>query len=64
MVKDQLLITAVIVLASISHRLTLEIIGIGVDRIDVVLIMIALVRTHALAVILLFTRVLGVGRSK
>jgi len=58
-VKDQLLITAVIVPASISHRLTLEIVGIGADRADVVLIMIALVGTHAFPVIFLFTRVLG-----
>jgi hypothetical protein len=56
---DQLLITTVIISASISHRLTLEIVGIGVDRADVVLIVIAPVGTHALAVIFLFTRVLG-----
>ena len=42
-VKDQMLITAVILLASVSHRLTLEIVGIGADRADVVLIMIALI---------------------
>jgi hypothetical protein len=56
---DQLLITTVIVSASISHRLTLEIVGIGVNRADVVPIVIAPVRTHALAVIFLLTRVLG-----
>ena len=50
-VKDQLLIAGVILLALVSHRLTLEIVGIGVNRADVVLIMIALVGTHALAVI-------------
>ena len=51
--------SAASVLASISHRVTLEIVGIGTDRADVVLIVIALVGTHAFAVIFLFTRVLG-----
>ena len=47
------------VLAFISHWVTLEIVGIGMDRADVVLIMFALVGTHAFPVIFLFTRVLG-----
>ena len=52
-----MLITAIILLASVSHRLTLEIVGIGADRADVVLIVIALVGTHAFPVIFLFARV-------
>jgi hypothetical protein len=56
--KNQTLITAVILPASVSHWLTLEIAEIGADRADVVLIMIALIGTHAFPVIFLFTRVL------
>ena len=39
--------------------MTLKIVGIGVDRADVTLIVIALVGTHTLVVSSLFTRVLG-----
>ena len=52
-------VAAVSLLAFISHWVTLEIVGIGADRADVVLIVIALVGTHAFPVIFLFTRVLG-----
>ena len=52
-------VAAVSLLAFISHWVTLEIVGIGMDRADVVLIMIAVIVTHALLVMLLFTRVLG-----
>jgi hypothetical protein len=48
-----------IMIVVIFHRLTPEIVGIGVDRTYVVLIMIAMVLTDALAVMFLFTRVLG-----
>jgi hypothetical protein len=50
-------VVAVGLLAFISHWLTLEIVGIGADRADVVLIVIALVGTHAFPVIFLFARV-------
>jgi hypothetical protein len=53
----------VIMIVVIFHRLTPEIVGIGVNRTDVVLIMIALVVTHALAVMFLFTGVLGLIAS-
>ena len=51
-------VAAASVLAFISHWVTLEIVGIGMDRADV-LIMIVVIVTHALAVMLLFTRILG-----
>ena len=54
-----MLVVAVSLLAFISHRVTLEIVGIGMDRADVVLIMTAVIVTHAIAVMLLFTRILG-----
>jgi hypothetical protein len=44
-------VAAVSLLAFISHWVTLEIVGIGPDRADVVLIMIALVGPHAFPVI-------------
>jgi hypothetical protein len=52
-------VAAVSLLAFISHRVTLEIVGIGMDPADVVLIMIAVIVTHALLVMLLITRILG-----
>ena len=52
-------VAAASVLAFISHWVTLEIVGIGMDRADVVLIMIVVILTNALAVMFLFTRILG-----
>ena len=52
-------VAAVSPLAFISHWVTLEIVGIGMDRADVVLIMIAVIVTHPLLVMLLFTGILG-----
>jgi hypothetical protein len=51
-------VVAASVLALISHGVTLEV-GIGMDRADVVLIMIVVILTNALAVMFLFTRILG-----
>ena len=63
MLLMMLLMMIVMMIVVIFHRLTPEIVGIGVDRADVVLIMIAVVVTHALAVMFLFTRVLGLIAS-
>ena len=52
-------VAAASVLTFISHWVILEIVGIGMDRADVVLIMIAVIVTHALAVKLLLTGILG-----
>jgi hypothetical protein len=56
---EQYLCAAVLCPDGDSHRMTLKIVGIGVDRADVILIVIALVGAHILVVSSLFTRVLG-----
>ena len=59
MIVVVMIVVIFIMIVVIFHRLTSEIVGIRVDGTYVVLIMIAMVLTDALAVMFLFTRVLG-----